>query len=171
MSIIDIITLIIALITCFFGYKLNKGLIAVIGLIIGFQISSTYLPAIIESQNLVYILSIIIALILGMLSYKLYLVGIFFLCAISAYLLFENLNLTGNIQIIFGLIIGVIAGILGVKFTRPLIIISTSLCGSSLIINTIMPALNIQNNTVNLILTLIIAIISMAYQFKQKDIN
>ena len=106
-----------------------------------------------------------------MLSYKLYLVGIFFLCAISAYLLFENLNLTGNIQIIFGLIIGVIAGILGVKFTRPLMIISTSLCGSSLVINTIMPALNIQNNTVNLILTLIIAIISMAYQFKQKDIN
>ena len=90
---------------------------------------------------------------------------------ISAYLLFKNLNLTGNIQIIFGLIIGAIAGILGVKFTRPLMIISTSLCGSSLVINTIMPALNIQNNTVNLILTLIIAIISMAYQFKQKDIN
>ena len=171
MSIIDIITLIIALLTCLFGYKLNKGLIAVMGLIIGFQISSTYLPSIITDQNLIYLLSIIIALIIGMLSYKLYLVGIFFLCAVSAYIIFENLNLTGNIQIIFGLIIGVIAGILGVKFTRPIMIISTSLCGSSLVINTLMPALNIQNNNISLILTLIIAIISMAYQFKQKDIN
>lgn len=171
MNITSIITIIIAIMTCFFGYRLNKAIIAVIGLLIGFNIGITFLPLIITNQTLIYILSAIIAIILGMISYKLYLVGIFLLCAIAAYILTENLGLTDNIQIIIGLIVGIIAGLLGVKFTRPLMIISTSFCGSSLIIDTLLPIFNIQNNTVSIILTLIIAALGMTYQFNQKDSN
>lgn len=171
MDVTSIIAIIIAIITCFFGYRLNKTLIAIIGLLIGFNIGIIFLPAVITNQTLVYILSAIIALVIGLISYKLYLAGIFLLCASSAYILSENLNLADNIQIIVGLIVGVIAGILGIKFTRPLIIISTSFCGSSIIINKLLPILNIQNNTISIIITLIIAILGIIYQFSQKDQN
>ena len=42
MDIINIITIVIALVTCFFGYRLNKTLIAIFGLIIGFELGITY---------------------------------------------------------------------------------------------------------------------------------
>ena len=44
MDIINIITIVISLVTCFFGYKLNKIIIAIFGLIIGFNLGITYLP-------------------------------------------------------------------------------------------------------------------------------
>lgn len=171
MSIIEIITLIIAIITCFFGYKLNKGLIAVLGLIIGFNLGITYLPNLIENETAVYIASIILAIALGLISFKLYLVGVFLLCALFAYIFCENLNLSENIQMIVSLIAGLIAGIIGVKFTRPLMIISTSLAGAGIISETALNLLNIKNDTISIIIILILAILGMIYQFKQNDEN
>ena len=171
MTIINIITIAIALITCFFGYKLNKALIAVMGLIIGFNLGLAYLPKIITDQTIVYILSAIIAIFSGFISYNLYLVGVFLLCAIAAYILCENLGLASNVQTLVGMIAGLIAGILGVKFTRPIMIVSTSLGGASILIDNLFNILNFQNNALSFALTIIIAIMGMLYQFKQKDTN
>lgn len=171
MNLTNIMALIIAIITCFFGYKLNKALITILGLILGFWLSVTYLPSIIDSQTIIYIISIIIAIFAGLISYKLYLVGIFFLCFIAAYILCEPLGLTDNIQIIFGLIVGIFAGILGVKFTKPLMIISTSLSGSSIISKTLFSILNFQNNILIFIISIIFTILGITYQFKQKETN
>ena len=171
MNVTNIMALIIAIITCFFGYKLNKGLIAILGLILGFLLGINYLPNIIDNQTIVYIISAIIAIISGLISYKLYLVGIFFLCAVATYILCENIGLTGNMQTIIGLTAGIIAGILGVKFTRPLMIISTSLSGGSVMVKTLFSLLNFQNNILIFIISLIFAILGMTYQFNQKDQN
>ena len=72
---------------------------------------------------------------------------------------------------IVSLIAGLIAGIIGVKFTRPLIIISTSLAGAGTISETALNLLNIKNDTISIIIILILAILGMIYQFKQNDEN
>lgn len=77
MDIINIITIVISLVTCFFGYKLNKIIIAIFGLIIGFNLGITYLPNLLTDQTIIYIISAIIAIAVGMISYNLYLVGVF----------------------------------------------------------------------------------------------
>ena len=171
MEIINIITILIALVTCFFGYKLNKILIAIFGLIIGFNLGVTYLPNLLTNQTIIFIISAIIAIAVGIISYNLYLVGVFLLCALAVYILCGNLGLDENIKTIIGVIAGIIAGILGVKFTMPLIIISTSLAGATTIIENVFSLLNIQNNIFELLLFLIIAILGITYQFKQKEIN
>lgn len=171
MDIQAVITIILAIITCFYGYKLNKVLIAILGLFIGFKLGVTVLPNIIADQTIIYILSAIIAIIIGIASYNLYLIGIFLLCALAVYILCGNLGLTGTTQTIVGVIAGIFAGILGVKFTRPLIIITTSFAASSLISETLLPILNIQNDIVSLIVIIIFAILGMTYQFNQKEVN
>lgn len=171
MNIVNIVAVLIGLMSCFFGYKLNKTLIAIMGLIIGFNLGIVVLPNFITDQTIIYIVSAIIALLFGFISYNLYLVGIFLLCAITVYSLCNNLGLESNIQTIISVISGIIAGILGVKFTRPLIIISTSLAGATTIIENVFFLLNIQNNIFELLLFLIIAILGITYQFKQKEIN
>ena len=169
MTVTNIIALVVALITCFWGYKLNKGLIAIFGLILGFTIGTEYLPNLINDQTVVYMVSAVIGIAVGLISYNLYLVGIFFLCGIAAFVLCENLGLAENIQTIIGLVAGIIAGILGVKFTRPLMIISTSLSGASVLTNTAFQLLNFQNNTLIFILSIVLAILGMIYQFNQKE--
>ena len=77
MTITNIIALIVAIITCFWGYKLNKGLIAIFGLILGFSLGTEYLPNFINNETIVYIISAIIGIAVGLISYNLYLVGIF----------------------------------------------------------------------------------------------
>ncbi len=171
MGVITIVTIIIGLITCFFGYKLNKTIIAIFGLIIGYNLGVTLLPNVITDQTTIYIISVIIAIAIGLISYKLYLVGIFLLCALAAYILCDNLQLAQNIKTIVGLITGIIAGILGVKFTRPLVIISTSLAGATTFAENILNLLNYQNNNLTIIISIIVAIIGIIYQFKQKDTN
>ena len=171
MDIVNIITLIAAVITCFFGYRLNKTLIAVMGLIIGFNLGLTYLPNIITDQTIIYVVSIVMAILVGLISYNLYLVGVFLLCAIAIYILCENLSLDSNVKTLVGMIAGLIAGILGIKFTRPLMIISTSLGGASLLTNTAFALLNFQNTALSFIIIIVIAILGMLYQFKQSDNN
>ena len=150
MNIVNIVAVLIGLMSCFFGYKLNKTLIAIMGLIIGFNLG---------------------IVLFGFISYNLYLVGIFLLCAITVYSLCNNLGLESNIQTIISVISGIIAGILGVKFTRPLMIISTSLGGASLITENAFNLLNFQNNILSIIVLIIIAVLGMSYQFKQPNIN
>lgn len=171
MNAINIVAIIIGLLSCFFGYKINKIIIAIIGLIIGFNIGITVLPSIITDQTIIYIVSTIIALLFGFISYKLYLIGVFLLCALTVYTLCSNLGLESNIQTIISVIAGIIAGILGVKFTRPIMIISTSLGGASLITENAFNLFNFQNPILSIIILIIIAVLGMSYQFKQKDIN
>ena len=169
MTITNIIALIVAIITCFWGYKLNKGLIAIFGLIIGFALGTEYLANFITNQTIVYIVSAVIGIAVGLISYNLYLVGIFFLCAIAAFVLCENLGLAKNLQTIICLVAGIIAGILGVKFTRPIMIIATSLSGASILTDTAFQMLNFQNNTLSFIISIVLAILGMVYQFNQKE--
>lgn len=171
MDIINIITIVISLVTCFFGYKLNKIIIAIFGLIIGFNLGITYLPNLLTDQTIIYIISAIIAIAVGMISYNLYLVGVFLLCALATFTLCDNLNLSENVQMIVSIVIGLIAGILGVKFTRPIMIISTSLAGASTFTENALTLFKIQNDILALIIFIIITIFGMLYQFKQKEIN
>ena len=171
MDIVNIITIVIALATCFFGYKLNKILIAIFGLIIGFNLGVTYLPNLLTDQTVIYIVSAIIAIAVGIISYNLYLVGVFLLCALAAFILCGNLNLEENIQMIISIIAGLIAGILGVKFTRPIMIISTSLAGASALSENALTLFNFQNNTLEIILFIVVAILGIVYQFTQKEVD
>lgn len=171
MDIINLITIIIAIVTCFFGYRLNKIIIAIMGLFIGFNLGLTYLPIIIENQTIIYIISAVIALIIGFTSYNLYLIGIFLICALAVYNICGTIGISENLQTIIGLIAGVIAGVLAVKFTRPIMIIVTSFSGASLITENVFNILKFTNPIITLIITLIIATLGMLYQFSQKKID
>ena len=171
MDIVNIITLIVAIIACFFGYRLNKSLSAVIGLIVGFRLGLTFLPGYIADQTMVYILSVIIGIIVGFLAYNMYLIGVFILCAMAAYTLCGNIGLNSNVRTFVGMVVGLIAGILGVNFTRLIVIIASSFAGASLLVETGFTMFNFQNSTLSLVLSIVLAVMGMAYQFSQKDTN
>lgn len=161
-----IVTLIVAVLTCLFGYKLNKAVIALCGFIIGYNLCNTVLTPLISSDIAVIILSSVVGLIIGLIAFKLYLVGIFLACFFLVYSVCNVYIDAEPIKQIAGAIGGVIVGLLGVKFTRPIMIISTSFSGAFIITDTVFELISYNVPVISLIAGLIIGVLSAGYQFR-----
>ena len=162
-----IIDIVLGFISCFFGYRFSKAILSIFGFIIGYKFGMQYLPSYILQPWMNITISIIIGLIAGFISYKLYLIGIFALCATVVYSLCQTIGIDESLRIIIGLT----AGIIGVNFTKPLIIVTTSLSGTTLLVKTISSVVSFKNPILYMILYIIIAIYSINYQLKQEDGN
>lgn len=128
------VSLIIALLGCFFGYKLSKLFMSLTGLLVGAAaggfIGTTFLDG---SGAIVAICVLVGAIVLSILAYRIYQAGIFLLCFGLAFMAAASaLPFTGDIQFFLSVVIGFIVGSLALKFIRPVIIITSAVvCGSS----------------------------------------
>lgn len=129
-----VISLIIALLGCFFGYKLSKLFMSLTGLLVGGaaggMIGSQFFDG---SVALIAVCALAGAVILAILAYRIYQAGIFLLCfGLSFMAAAAILPFTGDIQFFLSVVVGFVVGSLALKFIRPVIIITSAIvCGSS----------------------------------------
>lgn len=166
------VTLILALIACFLGYKLAKlfmsitGFLAgcIIGLTVGYKVLKLGTP-------LTALCTLAGGILLSLLAYRIYVAGIFILCFILAFIAAAALlPLNGDIQFFLSTLIGFIIGSLAVKFIRPVIIFSSALTGgwiASGLIVTLCEQMNIYTFThfTSGGLTLILCLLGILVQF------
>jgi len=138
LSVIGVLTIILGVLQCFFGYKLFKiwcgfiGLLA--GCIIGLIIAAT---GVFAGTGAEYIIAIIVITLLGItgafLAYRAYLIGLFvysFVTAFSAvFTLMAFITNAVIVGLIVGAVTGLVFGIVAVKFRRFWIIVTTSIAG------------------------------------------
>lgn len=121
---ICLIGLVIGLMGCFLGFKLTKLFIGICGFLAGFLIGTFVVT---DNNALV---GLVAALILAILSYKLYKVGVFFISffngTVVAFILFLMIFKSFDSAKIPAIAVGLIIGVIAVAFTKPTIIISTS---------------------------------------------
>ena len=121
---------------CFFGYKLLKVWMAVCGFIIGatggFLIAARFLT----ERNIVFGITAAAGIVGSVLAYQIYLVGVFFLgwmMSVAAVIAFVRSLQIGDkeklVVIAAGVLLGLIVGVLIVKFARPSIILVTGISG------------------------------------------
>lgn len=134
-----IIAGIFAIVYCFYGYRVLRGICAVLGFITGAAAGYTV------SQNLglqsPVDLAVILAagVVLALLMYFLYRFGVFVtVMLVGAALVFSELTGRGVVNdevicLIIALIAGIVLAVLSVIFLRPVIIIITSLTGGLLL--------------------------------------
>jgi hypothetical protein len=135
-QVILVFTVAIALLQCFFGYRLLKAWVAIIGFLVGFVIGfgvamyniggEAYLPAVI---------GIVAGILLALVAFKLYLVGVFIYCGAIAFSAVQTIPFPENqtwdiVLIVLGVIAFLVAGILAVRFSRPCIIAVTAISGA-----------------------------------------
>lgn len=131
---VSAVLLVLALIGCFFGYKLCRlfmsltGFIA--GAILGYIVSAQFLHV---EGYLAFVCVIAGGLILGALACWIYRVGIFILCfALGFTASMSYLPLTGDALFFAGVLIALVIAVLAVKFLRPVIILTSAIvCGTS----------------------------------------
>ena len=123
-----------ALAQCFFGFKLQKLWIAFIGFLIGFGIGAFGSLFFVPSEYAVTV-AVIAGAVCGALAalaaYKLYRLGVFVLCAFNIFLAVSGFFRGPRmwIGILLGILLGLTAGFLTLKFLRPVIICSTAISG------------------------------------------
>lgn len=118
------------LLNCFFGYKIQKLLITLTGVLIGLLIGLLF--GLESGEVAVAVLAaLLLALIGGFVAFKLYRVGIFFTFWFYGTLFFGAifLILDGIDSVPFGLLPGLVVGILALVLHKGFVICSTAICG------------------------------------------
>ncbi|HEX3022083.1 MAG TPA: DUF4203 domain-containing protein [Lachnospiraceae bacterium] len=159
----------IGLIECFFGFKLLKFWIAVLGFILGgalFGVIGGYNG--LGSGTI--ILSFVGAILCAFISYKVYLIGVFianFASATAASLLVFTILNNGAIedQYMFAAVFGLIVAIIAVILVQPITIISSSISGGTLAGSAIAYLMKVEDpDSIGSIIGIIIALLGVLYQ-------
>lgn len=143
----SVVTIITGAISCFLGYKLLRLWMVLGGLLIG-GYGGFYITKIYSGNLLVQVIvAVLAAIILSMISYNLYLVGVFLLCSLLGLMLSSFLiQPQSEVLILVCVAIGIAAGVLAVKFVRPMVILSTSFQGGVTMATGIMALAGLENN-------------------------
>ena len=128
-----VITLILALLLCFFGYKFARIFMSITGFLAGAVIGLTVSYKFFDLTGpLVILCTLAAGIIIALLSFHIYMAGLFILCFILAFMAAASLlPFTGDIQFFLATLTGFIIGSLSLKFIRPVMILSSALVGHS----------------------------------------
>ncbi len=135
-----VLGLILALLQCFFGYRMIRFWISLAGFLIGFLIGYGIAVSVVPEQEYTKLITIVIGIaagaLLAALAYKLYLAGLFLYCGLLAVSVIASIHfpegeLWEYLSILFYLLAFFGAGMLAIRFERPLIIVITAVSGAS----------------------------------------
>ncbi|MEG2783346.1 MAG: hypothetical protein RR920_03610 [Lachnospiraceae bacterium] len=125
-----VIVLAVGVLNCFFGLKLFRVWVALTGVTVGLGLGYAITTQFTEVIPIVIGVSLVVGALLGVLAFKLYLLGVVLLCwllgtSIAAVFIKPH----SWVLMIVCIMIGVVIGILAMKFVNPVAIIVTSLQG------------------------------------------
>lgn len=163
---LTLLTLIFYFAESFFGYRLIRSWISILGFIFGtfggFQLVSLFT----EDTGIVFLCAIILGFVLSALSYKVYLIGVFL---IAAYGIFQIslilLPLDGFLLYAVSIVLGLAAGYLAKKYMRPAIIAITAFHGAVMAASQLPLIISLPEGWTTLTCGLAIGTVGMIVQF------
>lgn len=124
------LTLIFYLVECGLGYKITRSSISVIGFLFGAVIGFKLVYAFSGNAGYALIGAIAVAILLSLLAYKVYLIGVFLVAAYGIFQISTTyLPLENELLLIISSVLAVIAGYLATKYMRTAIIGITAFHG------------------------------------------
>ena len=129
-------SLLFAVLQCFFGYRLLKVWIGLVGFLLGFVLGFLISGAMVEGESyLPALFGIAVGVIFALLAFKIYLIGVFLYCGALAAGAVHALPLPSEegwnvLGIVFCVLAFLVVGFLATKFARPFIIAVTAATGA-----------------------------------------
>lgn len=126
-----VISLIIAFVQCFFGYKIIRSWISILGFLLGAAGGYGLVFSLTNNSTYGLIGGIVCAVILSVLAYRVYLSLVFVVAGLATYYIcisFLPIHAT-YIQVV-AIMLAIIAAVLAMKYMRPAIICTTAFQGA-----------------------------------------
>ncbi len=130
---VSVLSVILGVIACFWGYRAFKSVLGVLGFFLGAYLAGGITASFTGGIGIVAIIAGIAGgIIVGLLFVTLYYIGIFILGASAGWLLGVMITSTAGhgMHIILFIILAVLGGMLAISFQRLVITISTALIGA-----------------------------------------
>lgn len=164
------VILVIAVLNCFYGYRLKELWIGLSGFMVGALFGGNIAWKLSGSGWITAVAALIAGLILGAAAFRLYLAGIFILAFL---MVFETgkilLQEEGTLLFLLPVVLGIAAGFLAIKFTKAVIVLTTALGGGFSIVDSSMGLFNVQHTGFSIISTVVVgmtfAVIGVCVQF------
>lgn len=157
----------VALLQCFFGFKLMRLWFAICGLFLGALAGAAIFFLLDMGQPGIGAFMALVGAILGaILLYRVYLIGVFLSNGTLAFLVFLLMLGTEQWAIGISLVCAIIVGVAAVKFVRVWVILCTSLAGGILAGRCVILMLEIHNTGLALLLGGVIAVLGFLFQWK-----
>lgn len=164
-TIFVLFSLLCSLINCFFGFKIFRAVVTIIGFVIFGFIAMAAAPG--DTILLELALILLVALLGGFLAYKLYLVSVFlysfFLGGLGAFLLSLAAGFSISSACIATFAIAIIAGILAVMMARPMLIITSAFSGGMSAGSAL--ASLMDQSSIETVLGVVLVLCGIAFQF------
>lgn len=122
-STISAIVFVIAVVQCFWGYKLFKLWIAIYGFFLSGLLGTMLAMYNVQDVNAAIFIGLLSAIVGAFITYKLYLAGVFLSCGLMGFVIVYALTQETSISVVLAIVVG----IFGVVFVKPVIILSTSI--------------------------------------------
>lgn len=135
-TVITVIACIFYICQCLFGYKLLKFSCAltgfIFGLIFGYIIGNELMHL---AGAWIWLPTAVFAVVLCLLAYKLYLVGVFILIFVMCFFMalaipFPSEGVWDAVAIVVAIVLGIVAAILAVRYNKYVVIIFTAIFGA-----------------------------------------
>lgn len=167
-SVILAIIAIVALIPCFFGFKIMKMFFAFWGFLLGAAIGGAVSALAFGGDMIgaIVVGAVLIGILGAFLLYKMYLVGVFLTDTTLSFLLFAALLGFEDVGFIIAGVLAIIVGILAVKFVRVWTIILTGAFGGEIAGSAISAMFGLTLPGFHILFGMIIAVLGILYQFK-----
>lgn len=164
---IVIAVIVIGLLVCFFGYKLMRVGITVLGFAVGFFLTAFIVNYFIGINWITFPVAIIVGLFVAFGAFRLYEVGIFLVCGVCTTMtLFSLLASYDSIWIyIAAIVAGIIGGSLAVFFIQPVCIFVTAMSGGIITVIEICQKLQFDHTIVIAVVGILLGIMGMIFQF------
>ncbi len=162
-----LIAILLGLLFCFSGYRVQKFLITVVWFVIGYEIVRLVCSEYITNKDTLLIIEIIAGFILASVGYKLEKLALFVTVAyltyitISPYITFFSKEMNLLAQGVAALLMGGLSIIL----IKPILIIATSVSGASIFYQYLPVIVNLDAKIL-LIVAVVIAVLGIIVQFK-----
>jgi len=168
-----IITIVLSLIVCFFGYKLKKIGLFIIWFVIGYHVGKMIPASAVNNDQLwLTVLPLATGLLASMLSLSIERLCVGLLAGTIAFFITMNIVFGGSYvfmpNVVIALAVAVIVACIAVAFIKPMSIIITAIAGAycaATSILSIVPSFTAANPLMPTILTCVLATLGTVFQF------
>ncbi|MEG2652331.1 MAG: DUF4203 domain-containing protein [Ruthenibacterium sp.] len=172
-----VVTLIVALLECFYGYRLVKFWIALFGFGAGAMLGYAVLSELKVPSFVPWLVALVLGLLLAAIAFRLYRLGVFMLCVLLTYVLsYAFIPSPRWLVLAVGLGGGAIIGALALLYTRPILSVLTALVGGFSIPKAVLSfqavaalvggAKTGTANVICIVTGIILAVLGILFQFK-----
>ncbi|MBQ0058346.1 MAG: hypothetical protein KBS83_00045 [Lachnospiraceae bacterium] len=157
-----IVSLVVALVMCFFGYTLLRVFVAIMGGVMGIFLGSVIAEKASLNNTMTMIVIVIFAVGICLISFFVYRVGVFLLSFFIGFALLTMIAVVftaSNTAIIIGLVAGVIMGTISCLLIRPMTIGTTGIGGGMVVAFQVIQRLIGMGSNTGYILTLLLGIL------------